>query len=131
MDFAKGQRAEVGKRGEDLALEFLESRSMRLVARNWRCGHKELDLIMYDGKFLRIVEVRSLYYPNVQRPAESINRKKKTLVMRAARRFVSLHKIKNEIAFDVVSDFSHSYQCVVYSDASLVFIFIFIMEKRC
>ena len=58
---------------------------------------------MYDGKFLRIVEVRSLYYPNVQRPAESINRKKKTLVMRAARRFVSLHKIKNEIAFDVVS----------------------------
>ena len=103
MDFAKGQRAEVGKRGEDLALEFLESRNMRLVARNWRCGHKELDLIMYDGKFLRIVEVRSLYYPNVQRPVESINRKKKTLVMRAARRFVSLHKIKNEIAFDVVS----------------------------
>lgn len=35
------------------------------------------------------------------------------------------------LALDVVSDFSHSYRCVVYSDASLVFIFIFIMEKRC
>lgn len=103
MDIGKGRKAEVGKRGEDVALEFLEKQNMKLLARNWRCGHKELDLVMFDGAFVRIVEVRTLYYPNARRPAESVDRKKRKRIMDAARAFVNLHKIENEIAFDIVS----------------------------
>lgn len=96
-------RAEVGRKGEDLALEYLQKRGMSIVARNWRCGHKELDLIADDGLFLRIVEVRTLCYPNVRPPAESIGPMKRRKIMAAARRFVAEHGIINEVAFDIVS----------------------------
>ena len=75
------ERVETGRKGEDLALEFLEGRGMRLVARNWRCSHKELDLVMDDGVFLRIVEVRSLTFPNLQSPAESVDLEKRRRVL--------------------------------------------------
>lgn len=96
-------RAEVGKRGENVALEYLKSRGMRLVARNWRSGHKELDLIMDDGEFLRIVEVRSLTYPNLQPPEDSVDWNKRRKVMGAARKFASVNVVQNEIVFDIVS----------------------------
>ncbi len=102
-DTGNGNRTIVGRKGEDLALEFLISRNMRLVARNWRCGHKEIDLIMDDGEFLRIVEVRTLCYPNVRRPAESVDRRKRSRIMCAAKKFVNSHGIRNEIVFDIVS----------------------------
>ena len=96
-------RTEVGKRGENVALEYLKSRGMRLVARNWRSGHKELDLIMDDGEFLRIVEVRSLTYPNLQPPEDSVDWSKRRKVMGAARKFASVNVVQNEIVFDIVS----------------------------
>ena len=96
-------RAEVGKRCENVALEYLKSRGMRLVARNWRSGHKELDLIMDDGEFLRIVEVRSLTYPNLQPPEDSVDWNKRRKVMGAARKFASVNVVQNEIVFDIVS----------------------------
>ena len=76
---------------------------MRLVARNWRCSHKELDLVMDDGVFLRIVEVRSLTFPNLQSPAESVDLEKRRRVLWAARRFAALNSVQQEIVFDIVS----------------------------
>ena len=97
------ERIETGKKGEDLALEFLKGRGMRLVARNWRSGHKELDLIMDDGVFLRVVEVRSLCFPCLQTPAESVDRQKREKVLSAARKFAAVNSVGQEIVLDIVS----------------------------
>ena len=97
------ERIETGKRGEDIALQFLKERGLRLVARNWRSGHKELDLIMDDGEFLRIVEVRSLSYPNLKSPAESVDGQKQRRVLGAARKFASANSVRQEIVLDIVS----------------------------
>ncbi len=96
-------RLELGKKGEDVALRFLTGRGMRLVARNWRNSHKELDLVMDDGEFLRIVEVRSLSYPNNADPVETVDWYKRRLVIAAARGFVARNKISKEVVFDIVS----------------------------
>jgi putative endonuclease len=96
-------RAETGRKGEDLALEYLRGRGMRLVARNWRCSHKELDLVMDDGFFLRVVEVRSLTFPNLQLPAESVDKQKRMRVLWAARKFAAMNSVQKEIVFDIVS----------------------------
>ena len=97
------ERIETGKRGEDLALQFLKERGMQLVARNWRSGHKELDLIMDDGEFLRVVEVRSLSFPNLKSPAESVDRVKQRRVLGAARKFAAANYVRQEIVLDIVS----------------------------
>ena len=100
-------RQELGKRGEELALEYLLQRGMKLLARNWRCGHKELDLVMEDGEFIRIVEVRTREYPSQIDPFESITSPKRRKIIAAAKGYMA-QKGKflqggKEVVFDIVS----------------------------
>ncbi|MGA0955292.1 MAG: YraN family protein, partial [Burkholderiaceae bacterium] len=48
----------IGQAAEDLALKFLQSQGLKLVARNQLFRGGELDLIMRDGSQLVFVEVR-------------------------------------------------------------------------
>lgn len=52
-------RALIGRRGEDKALAFLESKSYVLLERNFRSGKFEIDLLMRHGGQLVAVEVKS------------------------------------------------------------------------
>ena len=103
------KRQLLGKKGEDAALEYLLQRGMKLLARNWRCGHKELDLVMEDGNFIRFVEVRSREYPSIIDPLESITAPKREKTIMAAKGFLARMgqegKLSGgkEVAFDVVS----------------------------
>ncbi|MCI1719865.1 MAG: YraN family protein [Bacteroidales bacterium] len=94
---------EKGKEGEDIALEFLQSKGLRLLSRNWRCGHLELDIVMEDDKMLHIVEVRSREYPVVIEPFATVDAAKRKKVIAAAAGFVKRNRIKKEVVFDVVS----------------------------
>ncbi|MBO5699969.1 MAG: YraN family protein [Bacteroidales bacterium] len=100
-------RQELGKRGEEVALEYLLQRGMKLLERNWRCGHKELDLVMEEEGFIRIVEVRTREYPSIVEPFESITVQKRSRVIAAAKGYMA-QKGKflqggKEVVFDVVS----------------------------
>ena len=102
-------RQDLGKKGEELALEYLLQQGMRLLARNWHNGHKELDLVMDDGECIRFVEVRTREYPSVVEPFESVNAVKRRNVVAAAKAFLAVKGKEGvlsggkEAAFDVVS----------------------------
>ncbi|MFF2369587.1 YraN family protein [Agromyces sp. NPDC058110] len=51
--------AELGRRGERLAAEHLEARGLRVIDRNWRCAHGEIDLVARDGDATVFVEVKT------------------------------------------------------------------------
>lgn len=57
----KRQRAEArsGARGEALAAAFLEARGYRIVGRNLRTRHGEIDLLAQDGSTWAAVEVKA------------------------------------------------------------------------
>ncbi len=98
-----------GRVAEDIALSFLIDNGMVLLDRNWRWGHKELDLVMKSictasGKeTLCVVEVRSLSEPCAQMPFESVNHKKQRAVIAAAGGYVRVNNINFETRFDIVS----------------------------
>jgi putative endonuclease len=102
-------RRELGKKGEDLALEYLLQRGMRLLARNWRSGRKELDLVMEEENTIRFVEVRTRECPSIIDPFESVNAVKQRKVISAAKGFLAAKGKEGylsggkEAAFDVVS----------------------------
>ena len=99
-------RQDLGKRGEDVALEYLLQRGMKLLERNWRSGHKELDLVMEEEEFIRIVEVRSRNYPAQIDPFESVGMAKRKKIMQAAKGFVAANRQRikgKEVVFDVIS----------------------------
>lgn len=54
-------RARIGALGEELAVEYLRSRGLQILARNWRCRYGELDVIAADAQagVLVFVEVKT------------------------------------------------------------------------
>ena len=50
-------RAEIGALGEQLAAEHLTDLGLRVLTRNWRCRHGELDLIAADAARRTVVFV--------------------------------------------------------------------------
>ena len=52
------ERKALGLLGEEVALEYLLARGLKLVLRNYRCKLGEIDLVMRDDRTLVLVEVR-------------------------------------------------------------------------
>ena len=93
----------LGRRGEDVALEYLLRCGLHLVQRNWRAGHLEVDLIMEDTRTLRIVEVKTLNAGDGFDPADNVTREKRLKLIRAAKAYYAQHPTFKEIKFDVVT----------------------------
>lgn len=49
----------VGAWGEEQAVGKLTEEGMRILDRNWRCRHGELDIVALDGDCLVVVEVKT------------------------------------------------------------------------
>ncbi|MEU6784283.1 YraN family protein [Nonomuraea angiospora] len=50
---------DLGKQGEQVAVTYLEAEGMKIIARNWRCRHGEIDIIAEEGSTLVVVEVKT------------------------------------------------------------------------
>ena len=79
---------ETGRWGEDLAARYLERRGWKVVARNFRAGPHEIDLIVTRGPVVAFVEVKTRRTSSGGTPLEPIGRQKVKAVAAAARRWV-------------------------------------------
>lgn len=90
-----------GNAAEQLAATFLQQKGLRLIEKNFRCPHGEIDLIMHDGKMLVFVEVRLRSSANFGGAAVSINQSKQQKLTRTAERYLQIHG-NTACRFDVV-----------------------------
>jgi putative endonuclease len=79
-----------GARAEDLCAELLRASGMRLLERNWRCRHGEIDLIAEEGDTVVFAEVRQRSSNGFGGAAESITSAKRDRLLAAARLYLSL-----------------------------------------
>ena len=92
-----------GSRGEEIAERTLLAQGYRILERNWRFKHLEVDLIASDGNILVFVEVRTRNDSRYGQPYESIGRQKEQKLARAASIYLNQRGYDGEIRFDVVS----------------------------
>lgn len=100
-------RQKLGKTGENLACQFLESKGQTIIERNWRSGHLEIDLISIDADGIHFVEVKTRR-KNIQAPPQdNVDKGKQTRIAKAAGRFLKSGKGKvfggRDCLFDVVA----------------------------
>ena len=98
----------LGKRGEDVACRFLEELGHRIVMRNFRSGHLEIDIISEDGHGVHFVEVKSRVAPVAAEPEENVTSLKQRKLAQAALKFLNgtrdgLTHGNTEVFFDIVA----------------------------
>jgi putative endonuclease len=84
----RNDRRGLGQWGEDLAAQHLITKGYRIVARNWRCGIGELDLVARDGDCLAFVEVRTRRGRSMGSPEESITPSKQAKLIELAETYI-------------------------------------------
>jgi putative endonuclease len=75
---------EAGARAEELVAELFRRAGLRILARNWRCRHGEIDLIAQEGGTLVFAEVRYRRSASFGGAAESITEAKRSRLVAAA-----------------------------------------------
>lgn len=92
-----------GLRGEELAAEHLRRLGFAVVARNWRSGRYELDIVARRGDELHFVEVKTRRAGGLTAPEEALTPAKRRALRRAAEAFMAQGDGTLEPFFDLVA----------------------------
>ncbi len=93
----------IGQRGEREAEKLLAGRGYLVLARNWRAGRDEIDLICLHGKAVVFVEVRARARGALVSGYDSIDQRKRAALRRVCRAYFARMKPKPlTLRFDVV-----------------------------
>jgi putative endonuclease len=98
-------RLDLGRRGEDLAVDELKRRGYRILDRRWRCRLGEIDVVAEDGDTLVVVEVKSRSRGDYGPPVDAVDRVKRRKLLQLARAYLRsrrLEEAKVTVRFDVV-----------------------------
>ena len=94
---------DLGSRGEQFAVDYLLRQGFEVLAKNWRFGHKEVDIIAKEGAFLVIIEVKTRSSAVHGFPDEAVNDAKMELLAEAGAAFLEQNELDLEMRFDILS----------------------------
>jgi len=93
----------VGKRGQEIAEDFLRKKGGKILERNYRVRTGEIDLIVHLGEYVVFVEVKFRSGISYGLPREAVGGAKQQKIIRTAMHYISARKLDNQdFRFDVV-----------------------------
>lgn len=94
----------LGDRGEQLAAGFLADRGWVILHRNFRIGHREIDLVARRNEVVAFVEVKTRGGLGYGHPLAAITRKKQKEIQVVATAWIEAHGSPNDVyRFDAVA----------------------------
>ena len=81
----------LGDRGEQIAAEHLARTGWTVLHRNFRLGHKEIDLVARRGEVVAFVEVKTRAGPGFGHPLEAITWRKRREIQQVAAAWIDRH----------------------------------------
>ena len=98
------ERQELGRLGEALAGDRLQSAGLRVVARNWRCREGEIDLVAAGPGLLVFCEVKTRRGNGYGSPAAAVTSAKQARLRRLAAAYLAtIPTPPCRVRFDVVA----------------------------
>ncbi|MEI4272743.1 YraN family protein [Klenkia sp. LSe6-5] len=99
----RDRRAELGARGEQIAVDHLTAAGFVVLDRNWRSGRGELDVVARDGDALVFCEVKTRSGTGFGDPAEAVTPAKQARLKQLAGAWLDQHDERSaRLRFDVV-----------------------------
>jgi putative endonuclease len=93
----------IGDKGEDLAVNILESKGYEILERNYRYKRSEIDIIALHHNLLIFIEVKSLHSFQHGFPEGRVNQSKINKVLEAADHYIHAINWQKDIRFDILS----------------------------
>ena len=94
---------ELGKLGEELAVEFLQKNGYNILETNWTFQKAEIDIIAQMENILAIVEVKTRSSIEFGLPQDFVKPKKIQLLVKAVNEYVVSNDLDAEIRFDIIA----------------------------
>ena len=94
---------ELGKLGEELAVDFLIEKGYEILETNWIFQKAEVDIIAQKENILAVVEVKTRSSIDFGSPQEFVKPKKIKLLVKAINEYVIANDLDVEVRFDIVA----------------------------
>lgn len=96
-------KRQIGSIGEDMAVEFLKSRGVKILERNYRNRFGEIDIIGMEDNTLLFIEVKYRKNESFGYPLEAVGFAKQEKIRKMARFFLNEnHYYHYNIRFDCI-----------------------------
>ena len=93
----------IGNTGERIAAEYLEKHGFTILDRNWRCGHREIDIIARDDRQLIIAEVKTRSGTSFGLPEDAVTERKIKNIVSTADAYIKRNCIDLPVRFDIIT----------------------------
>jgi putative endonuclease len=94
---------ELGKLGEDLAVEYLRKNGYEILETNWTFQKAEIDIIAMKEGILAVVEVKTRSSLEFGLPQDFVKPKKIQLLVKAVNAYVNRKNLDIEVRFDIIA----------------------------
>ena len=96
-------KSQIGKQGEQIAMEYLRRQGFLIADVNWRSGRYEIDIVAQRAGITHIIEVKTRRAGSLLQPEQTINSTKVAALHKAAAAYIAQNRIVGEIEFDLVA----------------------------
>ncbi|MEQ9100529.1 MAG: YraN family protein [Imperialibacter sp.] len=115
---AKSHNQSVGKKGEIIATDHLRKAGYEIIAKNYRAGRGEIDIIAKLSATLIFVEVKTRSNGKFGYPEEAVTQKKADKLIETAQAYMEEVNWEGNIRFDIISvDLQRSAEITHFEDA--------------
>ena len=94
---------QTGRRGEDIAVEYLREAGYLIASRNWRSGRYEIDIVAEKDGVTHLVEVKTRRAGALLSPEATITHHKVASLHRAASAYLAQCRVRGEVEFDLLA----------------------------
>jgi len=94
---------ELGKRGEEVAADFLKKKGYEILKRNYTFKKSEIDIVAKKDNKLIVVEVKTRNSDYLAGPEITVTKKKQKAIIKAANFYIQENDLDCQTQFDIVS----------------------------
>lgn len=94
---------ELGKKGEQMAADYLKESGYKILKRNWKFGRHEVDIIAENKDFIVFAEVKTRTEELLLTVGEIVNRDKQRSIILCAEKYIEWYNVSKESRFDIIT----------------------------
>ena len=96
------QHNELGKKGEQLAIDYLIENNYVILEQNYRFQKAEIDIIAQKSEVLAVIEVKTRSTTDFGNPQDFVKPKQIRNLVKAIDEYVTTNDLHVEVRFDII-----------------------------